>query len=379
MESGDSPVSLLFVSTSYPKDNQDWKGIFIRQLLTALAESPQLNLRYWGPPGKLPDKVACSCTESESRWLLWLMKKGGIAHLVRRRNIRSLSAAAHLLIYLFRVYKRQNSVDLLHLNWLQTSLSLWQGHTPVLITVFGSDYAFLKIPGMKMLLRAVIKRRKCILAPNAEWMKKELEHQFGDLARIVTIPLGIDDAWFSVKRDAFSGKKYKWLVVSRLTKGKIGSLFNWSENLFSNNPHHELHLFGPMQEEMEVPGWINYHGSTFPNELREKWFPYATGLITLSAHDEGRPQVMLEAMAAGLPIIASDLPAHRNFIEDKQTGLLVRSQEGFNQAVEWLSDAANNRKITEAAKQWVKQEIGTWSDCALRYQKAYQMLLDENN
>lgn len=305
------------------------------------------------------------------------MKKGGIAHLVRQRNLRSLSTAATLLVHLFRVYKRQK-VDLLHLNWLQTSLSLWLGRTPALITVFGSDYALLKVPGMKMLLRAVIKRRRCVLAPNAEWMKRELEHQFGDLARIVTIPLGIDAEWFRVKRNAFSAEKYKWLVVSRLTKAKIGSLFNWSENLFSNTHQHELHLFGPMQEEMEVPGWINYHGSTFPNELREKWFPYATGLLTLSAHDEGRPQVMLEAMAAGLPIIASDLPAHRNFIEDKQTGLLVRSQEEYFQAIEWLSDAANNQKVADAAKQWVKQEIGTWSDCANRFKKAYQMLLDEN-
>ncbi len=376
-KSGTAPIALLFVATSYPKDQSDWKGVFIRQLLTALAASSQLDVRYWGPPGNVPDNVLCSTTEGESRWLAWLMNKGGIAHLVRQRNLRSLSAPAQLLFYLFRVYNRQNSVDVLHLNWLQTSLSLWRGRTPALITVFGSDYAFLKIPGVKMLLRAVLKKRRCILAPNAEWMKEELERHFGDRARIVPIPLGIDAEWFNISRDAYSGKKCTWLVVSRLTKGKIGSLFTWSEKLFANNPDHELHLFGPMQEEMQIPDWVNYHGSTYPNQLREKWFPHATGLITLSAHDEGRPQVMLEAMAAGLPIIASDLPAHRNFIDDKRTGVLVQSQDEYCQAIAWLSDPANNQKIADAARKWVKQEVGTWSDCALRYIKAYQMLLNE--
>lgn len=372
---GKFPISLLFVSTSYPKDYTDWKGVFIRQLLTAISESPQIDVHYWGPPGKLHVDVACSCTESESKWLAWLMEKGGIVHLVRQKNLRSLSVAGRLLIYLFRVYQRQNSVDVLHLNWLQTCLPLWRGCTPALITVFGSDYALLKIPGMKTLLRSVIKKRRCILAPNAEWMNTELKGMFGDIAKIVTIPLGIDAEWFDIKRDVFSSEKRKWLVVSRLTKGKIGALFSWSEKLFVNNPQHELHLFGPMQEEMKVPAWVNYHGSTFPNELREKWFPYATGLITLSAHDEGRPQVMLEAMAAGLPIIASDLPAHRNFITDKQTGLLVRSQDEYCQAIAWLSDQAHNHDIAVAGRQWVRQEVGTWSDCAERYLEAYHMLL----
>ena len=378
LDSGDLAVSTLFITTSYPKDYSDWKGIFIRQLLTALSESSQLDLRYWGPPGTLPARVTCACTESESKWLVWLMNKGGIAHLARQKNLRSLTVAAHLLFYLFRVYQRQNSVKLLHLNWLQTSLPLWKGRTPVLITVLGSDYALLKVPGMKMLLRAVIKRRRCILAPNAEWMKTDLERVFGDIAKIVTIPLGIDAEWFRVTRDAFSDDICRWLVVSRLTKKKIGPLFSWSENFFSNNPHHELHLFGPMQEEMAIPALVNYHGSTFPDELRDKWFPQATGLITLSAHDEGRPQVMLEAMAAGLPIIASNIPAHGNFIDDKKTGILVQSQQEYCQAIEWLSLAVNNKKIADAARHWVKKEIGTWSDCACRYIKAYQMLLHEN-
>jgi glycosyltransferase involved in cell wall biosynthesis len=62
-----------------------------------------------------------------------------------------------------------------------------------------------------------------------------------------------------------------------------------------------------------------------PRALLEEWFPQAAGLITLSQHDEGRPQVLLEAMAARLPVIASNLPAHRDLIRSGETGMLVDS------------------------------------------------------
>jgi glycosyltransferase involved in cell wall biosynthesis len=38
---------------------------------------------------------------------------------------------------------------------------------------------------------------------------------------------------------------------------------------------------------------------------------------------EGQPNAVMEAMAAGVPVVASDIPAHRELIEDGQSGLLV--------------------------------------------------------
>ena len=131
-----------------------------------------------------------------------------------------------------------------------------------------------------------------------------------------------------------------------------------------------------MQEEMTLPPWIHYHGSTHPGELRQHWFPQATGLVTLSQHDEGRPQIMLEAMASGLPILASRLPAHENFIEHLQTGWLASSEKNFHDGIDWLSNLENNKEIASRARDWVLQEVGTWEDCAMRYIKSYNKLLE---
>ena len=125
-----------------------------------------------------------------------------------------------------------------------------------------------------------------------------------------------------------------WLMVSRVTKGKLGHLLEWGEGLFGQN--RKLHLLGPMQEAIELPDWVEYHGPTNPEALAAEWFPKVCGLITLSSHDEGRPQVMIEAMAAGLPVLASDLPAHRDLLVDGRAGSLLRSPEELARMLNFL-------------------------------------------
>ena len=369
-------IEVMMVSTSYPENIKDWKSVFIRQLLHALSNRRQLNISYWGPPGDIPENSAYLCHEKEKAWLTWLMGKGGVAHLLRQKGLHCITVPIKLLLLLKQAYKRQNKVSLFHINWLQNALPLCGTTQPIVVSVLGSDLGLLRIPGMTSLLRQVFRKRPCVLAPNADWMKQDLQKRFGDVAKIITVPLGINVEWFNLKRDWPLVQPHKWLVVSRLTEKKIGPLFEWGEKLFCSGGKHELHLFGPMQENLMIPKWVQYHGATHPDALCKEWFPKATGLATMSQHDEGRPQVMLEAMAAGLPIIASDLPAHNDFITHRQTGWLADSNKSFDAGVQWLSVPENNRKIAKNTHDWVKQEIGTWDDCAKRYVQIYQMLMD---
>ncbi len=369
------PLKVLLTSTSYPATREDWRGVFIAHMTHALAAQPNTEISIWAPPGELPSKVRYLCTPQEREWLHNLMEQGGIAHLLRQGGLQAGRSAWHLLSLLRTFYRRERGqADVLHINWLQNALPLGKGKEPLLVTVLGSDLKLLKLPGMALLLRRVMRERPTIIAPNAEWMVEPLQKQFGAVAEIRPIVFGIADVWYALKRNWQQPQK-KWLVVLRLTKKKIGHLFEWGESLFKDSEQ-ELHLFGPMQEEMNIPSWVYYHGSTHPKALQETWFPQAAGLISLSQHDEGRPQVMLEAMAAGLPIIASDIPAHVDLLQHQKTGWLCHNQAGFNQAIHHLSDVDTNEALSQQARTWVKQHVGTWDDCAQRYMQAYRDLLE---
>ncbi len=365
-------LRVLMASTSYPLDSHDWRGRFIADMAAALGQRRDVALSSWAPPGVLPPGVVDVLSPGDEAWLANLSQCGGIACLLRQRVLHGSSAAFGLLRRLRRVY-RENRTDLVHANWLQNALPLWGTATPLVATVLGSDYRLLKLPGMAFALRRMLAQRRAMLAPNAEWMRPRLEALFGDVAQIRTIPFGVNARWFGVVRTPRE-RPQRWLVVARVTRAKIGPLFDWGADVFGID--HELHLFGPMQEPMMIPPWVHYHGPTHPAALRETWFPQASGLITLSCHDEGQPQVMLEAMAAGLPVIASDLPAHREIILDGNTGYLVGNRDAFGAALEHLAPRENNRLAGQAARELVRTSFGTWDNCAARYATAYHDLLD---
>jgi hypothetical protein len=365
-------MRVLMVSTSYPADAADWRGTFIRNLAAAIARAGDIRLSLWAPPGELPPAVAAVALPQESAWLARLMAAGGISHLMRARPA-SIFAPIKLLRLLAAAYRRCHDVDIYHINWLQCALPLPDNGVPALINVLGNDLRLLRLPGMRRLLRRVMHRRRVVIAPNAGWMLEPLQAAFGDLATIAPVSFGIDERWYTIGRET-GWQKPIWLAITRLTADKLGPLFQWSEHLFAEG-RRELHLFGPMQEEIAVPQWVHFHGPVTPQELATQWFPRACGLVTLSRHAEGRPQVMLEAMAAGLPIVASRMPAHSSVVFDGQTGILCGTASEYVAALEALETPATNRCCGAAARAWAQQHVGTWDDCADRYARIYLRML----
>lgn len=357
----------LVVSTSYPRSADDWRGRFIADMAAALpGEGVEVGL--WVPPGPLPAGVTCAANAEEQAWLDRLAQAGGIASRLRAGPLAGLSAALGLLRRLRRAYRRE-TFDVAHVNWLQNAIPLIGTRHPAVIGVLGSDYGLLRLPGMITLIKSALAGRRVLLAPNAPWMAPRLQALFGGVATVRPLPFGVASAWFDVERRP-AAQGAPWLAVTRVTQAKIGELFRWGEGLF--DARRPLVLLGPMQEDIALPAWVDYRGATHPEALRNEWFPQAAGLITLSRHDEGRPQVMIEAMAAGLPLIATDLPAHRDLVDNAGNGWLAESREALAAALDVLADAGRNSRAGEASREKARREIGDWRDAAARYRAAYR-------
>jgi glycosyltransferase involved in cell wall biosynthesis len=83
----------------------------------------------------------------------------------------------------------------------------------------------------------------------------------------------------------------------------------------------------------------------------------AADVFVLPSLFEGMPGALIEAMAAGLPCVATDIPGNRDLVIDRETGLLVpvRSPEELAAAISTLINdsglandfAANGQRLVE--------------------------------
>ncbi len=369
-----SECSVLMISTSYPRTVSDWQGLFIRNLAQALSNNQELKLHIWAPRGPIPSNSIYYAKDSEEKWLSKLAESGGIAHAIKNGNIIDKNIKPITLLRLLRnTYRRSSCIDLYHINWLQNVIPTIGINKPAVISVLGSDYKLLDKSVITWLIRLALKNKNAVLAPNSRWMIPKLEKLFGDVANVTYAPFGIDKKWYEVIRRPFSQSR-DWIAVLRVTNQKIGPLFRWGTSVFLGN--NKLHLFGPLQEDIKIPDWVEYHGPVTAESLLNEWFPRAVGLISLSLHDEGRPQVMLEALAAGLPIIASNIDAHTDLLSHKRTGYIVNTESDLTEAIDWVGNKANNELISTNSIRYAENEFGTWDDCANRYKKIYQGLID---
>jgi glycosyltransferase involved in cell wall biosynthesis len=124
----------------------------------------------------------------------------------------------------------------------------------------------------------------------------------------------------------------------------------------------------------------------FPGPLLRDTLPdlyRAADLFVLPAvHDtkgnvDGLPNVILEAMASGLPVVASGISGIPLAVEDGRTGCLVpeRDPAALLGAVRrLLADPAGARSMGEEGRRKAQAEL-TWDAIAARYREGYRTAL----
>jgi glycosyltransferase involved in cell wall biosynthesis len=93
----------------------------------------------------------------------------------------------------------------------------------------------------------------------------------------------------------------------------------------------------------------------------------AADLFVFPSYTEGLPNALLEAMAAGLAVVTTDIPGCRDLITHEREGLLVPSgsPSAFAAAItRLLEDPALGQRLGQAARAKVQQGYGLAACCA---------------
>lgn len=148
--------------------------------------------------------------------------------------------------------------------------------------------------------------------------------------------------------------------------------------------HRDLHFLfvgdGPQKPQLE--SWVEAHGLHsqvhFVGRRNDVASLYkAAECLALPSRWEGLPNVVLEAMAAGLPVVAARVEGTEELIRSHETGLLVEPGSAVELAgglALMLSDGAQAREMAQEAQMVVSQRF-RWDETVSRYDALYRRLL----
>lgn len=131
-------------------------------------------------------------------------------------------------------------------------------------------------------------------------------------------------------------------------------------------------VYHQVQKEVKQYNWMNYAG-VVPYEVMKAWYEKAQIVINTSL-SEGQSLALMEAMAAGRPVIARKNEANLHLIQHEQTGWLYETMDEFVDAVQSImNNVALRKKVIQQAKEWIIEHHPPEKEI-LAYMNLYQQI-----
>jgi len=397
-----SKVRVLALTTSYPLHRGGSAGVFVQSLYRRLSETYAIDVVC-----PADTKVAQTSFEdftaadihvlavryAPKAWRTLAQQAGGVVLSVKRAPWRVFLLPALLGALFWRCLMRAGDADLIHANW--TVCGVMAGivgrlrRKPVITTLRGSDMTRAEHSWLDRIILGLAVRTSSTVICVSEAMAERARRQFPRRAADIHACLnGVDEAFFGIVRTASTGNELRVLAVGNLIRLKGFDVLIEAVARARCRDQVRVSIVGDGSEEQALLALAAARGVSACFEFAGR-LPVAdmpgrfadADVFVLSSHSEGRPNVVVEALASGLPVISTNLEGVRGMVMDGDTGWLVAAGDADQLAAALDQANANRaelRRRGERAREVANTRIGTWAETARGYDALFCAALASN-
>ena len=395
-------VRLLALTTSYPLHPGGSAGIFVQSLYRRLSDRYVIDV-VCPADTTVAERSFEDCSAADIRvhavrylpktWRTLAQQAGGVVLSVKRAPWRAFLLPALLGALFWRCLMRARDADLIHANWTVCGVMAGiVGHLrrkPVIITLRGSDVARAEHSWLDRIILGLAVRTSgtivCVSEAMAERARKRFPHRAADIHACLN---GVDEAFLKIVRTPSDGHALRVLAVGNLIRLKGFDVLVEAVARAQCRDPVRVRIVGDGAEGEALRALVADRGVSacfdFTGRLPVAEMPAQfadADVLVLSSYSEGRPNVVVEALASGLPVIATDLEGVRGMVMDGDTGWLI--QVGNADQLARALDQANTDRVElrrrgARAREVANSQLGTWAETARAYDALFRAVLAPN-
>lgn len=384
------------ITTSFPAGESDVSGVFVATLaqhIAALCDVVVLT-----PDGGQSNEMRRAPYEvrrfryAPKGWQRLAHRPGGVMVALEASRASWLLLPPFAVAMLFAAVRLAGRVDVLHANWspvgVLAGVAAWLRRVPLVTTLRGGDVSRAERSFLHGLaLRACLALSSVVTVVGSDMHCRLLVSHRKHRHKLRIIPNGVDGQLLSIRELASrNDAPFNILYVGSLVplKGvdvlldacsRIGREGEWRMRVVGGG--HEAARLQQRAVALGLSGKVEFTGAV-PHECMPVHYAWATVLV-LPSYSEGRPNVVVEALAAGRPVVASDIPGVTELVIQGRTGLTFPAgdAQALTEAIRRLMrDEEMLLGLGRKARSLVRRQGLDWSSSAERYFALYRELLE---